>query len=215
MHPQAQQVALGRADIAAKGWQGRSQRRVAPEPVLRCQNDSLEDLQPAEMRLSVLPSSKCSALPLCRETAAVAWHTFSQSTQSVAPSACPFLRTDGHANKLLVNAGDWPQLRRNASSPGMKEGGRRQTRLRLTGGVWEGRGGVHFEEVEEGIYLRQLSHVEEVVEFGRGRQHLALDLVPESNGHWHQLGSNIHHLLLIDVWIKATLYMRHMLQSKP
>lgn len=78
-----------------------------------------------------------------------------------------------------------------------------------------GGGGGPFEKTVEATCLRQLPHVEEIVEFGRCRQHLALDLVPESNGHGHQLGSNIYHLLLVDVWIKSTLYAWDELQSKP
>ena len=43
-------------------------------------------------------------------------------------------------------------------------------------------------------HLAELSHVEQVVELGRRRKHLGLNLVPQVDGDGHQLGRDVHNL---------------------
>ena len=59
------------------------------------------------------------------------------------------------------------------------------------------------------VYLGQLTHVEEVVEFGRCWQHLCRDLVPQRHSEGHQLLCHVCHLLTEVVRIKATLKQHH------
>jgi hypothetical protein len=54
-------------------------------------------------------------------------------------------------------------------------------------------------------HLGELAHVEEVVELGGRGQHLGLDLVPQRDGHGHQLGGGGHHLQPRAAWGHARL----------
>lgn len=58
-------------------------------------------------------------------------------------------------------------------------------------------------------HLGQLPHVEQVMEFRRGRQHLGLNFVPERNGERHQLGCHVHNLGAEGCRIKSPLVQKY------
>lgn len=59
-----------------------------------------------------------------------------------------------------------------------------------------------------GTHLGQLAHVEEVMEFCGGRQHLGLNLVPQRDCERHQLGCHVDNLRAEGGGIKSALVQK-------